>query len=294
MIKGKAVGMAPGTEIVCPACGWHNEPAARMCGGCGTVLPTLAAGTGRTVALPSPAISAGSAGDNEATVVAPQAPPAPVYGQPPPYVPPATGPAAWTLTAPQAARTGGAAHARPPAGRGWRRLLVAVLVLAVLACAGLGAWNAAIRPALHAQVDGALSAALDSAADQMAARLSALPPGVGGTVEIPASLVNDLIQQRLPTDVPVHDVVLQFANGGVRVHYSLLGRPGTLVTQLGSVDGRLVARDTAVYGPLRLIETGPELQRTLAGALARLPHNVAISKARASGDSLFLTAHTTG
>lgn len=291
------MGMVSGTEIVCPACGWHNEPSARMCGGCGTVLPALAArmGTpGATVALPSPPIAPGSAGDNATTVYVPQAPPAPIYGQPPPYVPPASGPAAWTPPTPQTARAGGAVHGRTVAGRGWRRLLVAVLVLAVLACAGLGAWNAAVRPALHTQVDGALAAALDSAADQMASRLSALPPGVGGTVEIPAGLVNDLIQQRLPADVPVRDVVLQFTNGGVRVHYSLLGRDGTLVTQLASVGGRLVAHDTAVYGPLRSIETGPELQRTLAGALARLPHNVAISKVRVSGDSLFLTARTTG
>src|SRR5262249_43401352 len=147
-------------------------------------------------------------------------------------------------------------------------------------CGGLGAWSVVARPVLHERVDGALSAALDTAADNLSASLSALPPGGGGTAEIPAAEGNDLLAQHLPANVPVRDVVLRFANGGVRVHYSLLGRDGAVATQLSIVDGRLVAQDTAVFGPLRLVETGAELQHTLAEALARLPRSITISRLR--------------
>ena len=289
------MGVAPGTEIVCPACGWRNEQTARMCGGCGTLLPSAGGGSrpDATVALPAAPVAgiAGPlAGDDATTVYAPATP---GYGQPPPYVPPTSGPAAWGA-APRALPAGYRAAPGVSVGRTGRRLLVAALLLVVLACGGLGAWSVVARPVLHERVDGALSAALDTAADNLSASLSALPPGVGGTAEIPAAEVNDLLAQHLPANVPVRDVVLRFANGGVRVHYSLLGRDGAVATQLSIVDGRLVAQDTAVFGPLRLVETGAELQHTLAEALARLPRSITISRLRVSDDALFLTVQAAG
>src|SRR5690348_12535280 len=116
-------------EIICPFCGWRNEPTARMCGGCGQPLHTPISAPVDPEAITEPdlrramPIPGGAyAGDRARTR---------------PALPPATPPSRAT--------------ARQRAG--WRLARNVLLALLALGIVGALAWASMVRPALHQRVD---------------------------------------------------------------------------------------------------------------------------------------------
>jgi hypothetical protein len=167
-----------------------------------------------------------------------------------------------------------------------------LLVLVILASVGVGAWALFIRPAIHAQVDGALRHGLNLVVDQAAAHIESLPTPPNGTYRIPGSLLNDTLLNKLPSNAPMKDVQLRLTNGYMSINYTFAGRLGGIKTQLYAEDGGVHARNTTVYGPLKLIESGPELQAALNDALSRLPADLPITSVRAENDALYLTTES--
>lgn len=311
------MGMGPGAgqraqagAIVCPRCGWRNEAIARMCGGCGQPLPPAHL-------MPAPA--AGQAGaTSDATATQPGTPLyaspvddtptvlAPERMVPPPYAPrhPAYRPGAapaWPGAANTHTASTRAVQAAPPHAARVRRgnclvqALVTLLVIALmLACLGVALWSAVIRPPLHAQVDDGIRSAVGTVVDAANTVLGRLQPGLGGNAQIPASLINGQIQRNLPSNFPLHDVSLDFASGGVMVSYTLAGRHGTLYDGLTVRNGRLVARDATVTGPLGLVESSSELQQAVQDELVGLTTHVTITSVSAADHLLTVTVRATG
>ncbi|HKS69028.1 MAG TPA: hypothetical protein VJQ45_01310, partial [Ktedonobacterales bacterium] len=204
-------------------------------------------------------------------------------------------PGAGTRTASaQAVRTA------PPPARAKRgnclvQALVTLLAVALLlACLGVALWSAVIRPPLHAQVDGGIRTAVGTMVDEANTVLGRLPPGLGGSGQISASQINDQIQRDLPANFPLHNVSLDFAAGGVVVYYTLAGRPGSLYDGLAVRNGRLVAHNAAVKGPLGLVESSSELQQAVQDELAGLTTSVAITSVSAADHSLTVTVRSAG
>ncbi|MFI5272517.1 MAG: zinc ribbon domain-containing protein [Ktedonobacterales bacterium] len=237
----------------CPNCGWQNDDTARMCGGCGVPLPSdpFPAQSERTVTMAVPP-GTPATGYDSATVFAPAAAPAA------PYWP--AQPAAGAATR-RAARRGGCA----------RRALLTLLVLAVLlTCGVLSAWTLLIRPPLHAKMDGGIRSALNTLVDTVNARVAQLPPGASGTITVTAADLNAQLITQATARVPIHGVSLDFTDGGVDLNYALGNSQGRLFARLAASGGRLLAQAATVSGPLKLIESGDELQLSVEGALSRL------------------------
>lgn len=288
----------------CGNCGWQATPDARVCGNCGQAL-TPASGWDTWVPT-TPLMPGQSAAPSDPngvlypsdapTLYSPSAASAAGgYAAPPPYepaYPPAPSvPAAPPLAAPYSAARP-AARPRGCAARVGRAVFTLLLVLAILAGVGVGAWALFVRPAIHAQADGALRHGLNLVVDQAAAHIESLPSPPNGTYRIPGSLLNDTLQNKLPANAPVKDVQLRLANGYMSISYQIAGRPGSIKTQLYAEDGGVHARNTTVYGPLKLIESGSELQAALNDALTRLPPDLPITSVRAENDALYLTTES--
>ncbi len=168
-----------------------------------------------------------------------------------------------------------------------------VLVLA-LGCCGIGTWTLVIRPPLHAQVDHGIRAAVGAVVTEANNALGQLPPGDGGTAHIPAALINDQLQSRLPAASPFRDVSLDFSNGAVVVRYTLAGRAGALSAALVAQGGRLEAPSATVRGPLALVESSSELLQAVSDELAGLTSSVAITSATTTNDTLNVTVKASG
>lgn len=290
----------------CTRCGWQNEATARMCGGCGMPLRTSDPGATSNVDI------IGGLGPS-----APPATPEPVAMSYPPDAPTAYAThlhqpqqayaySAPVVTAPP--RQQGAAPAvwaGPAAtdhskkrtqartrGPWWRAPLIALVVLSVLAGGGLGVWAFVIRPPLHAQVDARMRTSLNSAIDQVAARVSQLPKGRALQVTIPASEVEQQIAHNIPPGSPISDIHLHFANGGILISYILNGSTGTITTRLQTNNGRPQAQATQVDYPLGFVESGDEMERTLNDAFTHLPRSLIVLAVSAANDTLTLQVHT--
>ena len=169
-----------------------------------------------------------------------------------------------------------------------------LVVALVLGCLGVALWSAVIRPPLHAQVDGGIRSAVGTVVDEANTVLGRLPPGLGGSAQISASQINDQMQRHLPANLPLHNVSLDFMAGGVVVSYTLSGRHGSLYDGLTTRNGRLVAHDAAVTGPLGLVESSGELQRAVQDELAGLTTSVAINSVSAADHILTVTVRAIG
>ncbi|HEX6798091.1 MAG TPA: hypothetical protein VF116_10320 [Ktedonobacterales bacterium] len=311
------MGMGPGAgqrlpagEVVCQRCGWRNDAIARMCGGCGLPLPlaplmpspTLGqsiASADATATLPGSPLYT-SPVDDTPTVLAPERVVPPPYAPRHPAYRPGAAPAWPGADSRAATASTRAVRAAPSASRTRRgnclaqALVTLLVVVLVLGCLGMALWSAVIRPPLHAKVDGGIRATVGAVVNDANIVLGRLPPGLGGSAQISSSQINDQIQRNLPANLPFHDVSLDFASGGVVVSYTLAGRPGSLYDGLTVQNGRLVARNAAVTGPLALVESSDELQQAVQDELGGLTTHVAITSVSAADHILAVTVRAAG
>ena len=302
MGMGSGTGsQSPEGAIVCPRCGWQNEAIARMCGGCGQPLPVaspMPPASGTTATLPGTPRYASPLDDTPTVHVPERMAPPPYAPRHPAYRPGAA--AAWPGTADTHTASTRAVSAAPRAARARHgnclvQALVTLLVVAlVLACLGMALWSAVIRPPLHARVDGGIRTAVGTVVDEANAVLGRLPPGLGGSAKIPASQIDDQIQRNLPANLPLRNISLDFTAGGVVVSYILAGRSGSLYDGLAVRDGRLVAHNAAVKGPLGLVESSSELQQAVQDELAGLTTSVAVTSVSAADHILTVTVRAVG
>jgi hypothetical protein len=255
--------------IQCPHCGWQNEMSAVMCGGCGQLLRTEAATPSGTRASAS-----WSAAQRDPAAAASSDLPT-LYGTAAPAPVPSRG-----------ARTGGPAAAAPawPGGpgapaSGARRkrsgglagvALALVLSLAVLVALGAAAWGLFIRPAIHAQVDAAISSALNAA-------IATVPPvpeqallAVGSKITVSQDETNAVLRRELPQNSGLDSASVVYQPGVVELLYSAYGQSGTIDTSLQVRNKQVVATNTHVSGLLGWVESGPELESTLNQAFGQL------------------------
>jgi hypothetical protein len=245
--------MAP--PITCPRCGWSNHAAARVCGGCGQALRALGSplGATQTVPLARPLVAGGAS----------------IYGALP-DAPTQVAAPVW----PGAARR---AEAPPPARRRSRAgscllrgLLGVAIALVVVVALVAAAWELAVRPYVHAQVDGAIGNGLSQA-------VASIPPIpdqalklVGAQFSVNAADVNAMVVNQLPRGSGLDGLSVAFEPGTIELDYNAFGQPGAIRTTLRVQNDALVANQTQVSGPLGWVESGDELQATLDQALAQL------------------------
>lgn len=273
-------------DVMCERCGWRNAAPARVCGGCGQPLrqvnvPGYGAAGGGGSAL------AGTYAADAATLYQPQIPAAgasmPMAGYSGPDTQPDYARPAWPRgTAGEVAEP----PRRPRSGP--RRLLSAVMILAVVAGVLLGAWVVAIRPAIHGAVDGRIRSVLNSGVDQVPnVPFLALVGPVN--VHLSASDVNDMLARELPADSPVSDPHVRFANGQVVVTFTAAGQQGQVTTRLVDVDGRLKAENTQVSCPLCVVESDTEMQSAINDSLSQLPSSYNVTQFSVGQDEINLT-----
>lgn len=303
------MGMGTSADaIVCPRCGWRNDTIARMCGGCGQPLPLplppatpAGASFGGTATLPGATYYASPADDTPTVLAADRtslAPP-PDVARHPAYRPGAAPTPAWPASGgrPAAAPTARGAPRTAPSRRAncLVQALVTLLVVAlVLGCLVVSTWALAIRPPLHAQVDGGIRSAMGAMVDAANTALGQLTPGEGGSAQIPASEVNDQLQHDLPANQPLRNLSLDFSANGVMVKYTLSGHAGELFAGLAAQGGRLVARSANVTGPLALVESSSELLQAVRDELAGLTTSVAITSVSTADHTLSIAVMAGG
>ncbi len=235
--------------IQCARCGWLNDPGARMCGGCGR----------RLVASVTNAPMKGGVPADEAI----------------------TDPELQTVAAPRGRAT---PIAPPPLPTGRRMspvarvFLILGVVILILVCVCAGAWGLVIRPSLHNQVDGSIRAQMDNLADQANAALIEAIPTIqanrGSFVRsVAASTLNQQIAASASSQSPVSNTHVSFADGQLKITFDSNNQQNSITTTLGTASGHLVARGTTVTGLIALVESGPELESSINGALGRLPPN---------------------
>jgi hypothetical protein len=244
-------------EIVCANCGWHNEPPAMMCGGCGRPLRSVAARM-------APERSTIDLEDTlpDIPVVEPHTTPTSAIAVPKPRSPQPT---------------------QPTERRLHRRLLTGCLVtLAILLAVAIGTWVVIIRPVAHTIVDHELRNTLEGATSQV----PVFPPG---TISVTEAQINQLLAGHNFGRVPIRQTTAKFRGGAVNIIYALPITGGTVTTKLVARNGRLFAEDTHVEGLAGLIETGDELQVTLNDALALLPQDDSFGSVTAQNGTLSVT-----
>lgn len=294
--------------IICTRCGWHNESAARMCGGCGQPLGTFGAApinapSGPRRADGSPLTSSGIGRDAPAGY-----PPGDAYSSldptrsldygtvasPQPGVMPARWPASAQPTQPAYAPSVQPAKRR--GGSCLQRTLMTLLVLVVVtSCCGAGLWNFVFRPWLHTTTDSQIRTGLDTVFDEASNSLDqALPLLPAGTaltdVPIKAADLNTRIQEAAAKNgVPAGSQVHFIGRDGIQVTYLLSGKPHTATTHLYIVDGRIKARDTTDDFPLNAIESSSELETTINEALTHLTPSLHMTDLHMDGDTFYFS-----
>lgn len=247
--------------VICPRCGWSSEVTARVCGGCGQLLP--AAGS--------------SAASSDATI------------------PDVWGGAVYDAEVPLAGtqHAENRAFSRPQAAAGARPsrrhrfggcLLAAIMTFALLCAVGALAWASAVRPMLHARVDSTIHQQLADAAAQM----PALPPG---TYSLPVSGLENALLAQLPQPLTAQHFDIVGDPPALKLSFTTYQVPGQVTVQLGVRNGALVATGARVTGPLGLIESGSELQATITSAFAGMAaHDPLTSVSVRNGQLEFVTA----
>jgi hypothetical protein len=250
-------------EIICPQCGWRNEPTARMCGGCGQPLHTPIAPPADPEAITDPDLR--------------RATPFPGYAPPGGYADDVARTQPAILPEALPARTG--VTKRDARARLARNVLLALLVLTIV---GALAWASVIRPALHQRVDSLLRTILDTDA----ATVVAVQPG---TYAITAASLNAYLAEHPIANSPLTDPQVHFTDGKAIVTFHLLGGQGSVSTVLYAVNGRFFATSTVVDGWLSLVESGDELQAAINEALSYLPASEHVQSSQAENDLLVVT-----
>lgn len=270
-------------ERRCPSCGWENEASARMCGGCGRPLRASSGGpagssysVGRYDARgPYGTYGQGTGGRAEFGDAEATDPDMPTVRDYPPvqrYTPPVP---------PYPARRA-APRQTSVRRRSTSVAAIALVLIALLALLGVGAWSAAIRPQLHQQVDAVLRAQALS----MVATVNRVPAIPSTTVSLTGDQATANLQASVPSDVPLQNVQVSFQGGRTVVSFTTYGMNGTVSTQLVTANGRLAATNTTVDGPVGLVESGGELQDTLNAALGTLRHDVTIKQVSEQNNTL--------
>lgn len=258
----------PSSAFTCARCGWHNEPTARMCGGCGQPLA-------RAAMTP----------EDAAEVTLPEG---------------AWFPASAAMPAPDFLAGQGAAWSRPgtvpppgPAPRGVaprqqrthrlrRALLAALLVCGVVVLAGVVGWGAIVRPMVHRRVDATVRAELSAVAGQV----PILPPG---RYAIAAVSLQSALHASAAPGSPGRSAVVFFGGNRIVVTYTIRGIAGSAATTLTTSAGRLVPENTQVRGVLGLVESGSELQAAIARACEQLPSADNFAHATANNGEFVIT-----
>jgi hypothetical protein len=249
--------------IQCARCGWHNEATAIMCGGCGQPLRAAQPAYQPPATVPwsqapaaQPATPQRLSGGHDA----------PTWPAPGGWAPAAAAPAAPV--------------ARPRRSSCLSGCLWSLLItLALFTALAVGVWSLVLRPAIHAQADGAL-------AKGIGALVASVPPIpeqalqiAGSKVTISEASSNDALRQLSGTAGIQNLVTVRYAPGIVRVQYDVRGNAGEITMQPRARDGRIEVVNVHVTGILGWIESGQELQATLNRELAPLsgktPHGFA-------------------
>jgi hypothetical protein len=252
--------------IQCARCGWHNEATAIMCGGCGQPLRTA------SPSYPPPATAQWA----EAPAT-PPAVPAPRHvsgaGNAPTW--PASGGWAPPNATPAATRTARRRRAGCLSGCLWTLAITAALFALLVA----GIWGLVVRPAVHAQADGALASGIGA----LIAGVPAIPEQAlqftGPTLTVSEASTNDVLRQAVPAVNGLQALTARYTPGVARVHYAVRGWAGDITMRPLVRGGQITVEDVHVTGILGWFESGPELQVTLNRQLAALtgktPHGFA-------------------
>jgi hypothetical protein len=163
-----------------------------------------------------------------------------------------------------------------------RVAIIGLIVVLLVALAGLGAWAAIIRPQLHQQLDDALRAQLNG----IVTTVNQQPVVPTTTVNITASQVTQTLQTQLPSSLPIQDLRVSFGGGRVSVAFTTGGFAGAVSTALTVHNGRLVASATEVDGPLALVESGGDMEQALNAALGKLRTDVTVKQITLDKDTM--------
>lgn len=155
-----------------------------------------------------------------------------------------------------------------------------LITLALFMALAVGAWSLVLRPALHAQADGALANGIGT----LVAGVPPIPEQAlliaGPKVTISEASTNDALRQVAGAAGMQNVVAVRYAPGVVHVQYDVRGNTGEITMQPRARDGRIEVVNVHVTGILGWVESGQELQATLNRELAPLsgktPHGFAV------------------
>jgi hypothetical protein len=150
-------------------------------------------------------------------------------------------------------------------------LTVLVFLLLVV---GTG-WLFLLRPYLHNIAQTQLDHAMSSGVQQIPPTIVALPPGKLPVVE---NSINNLIVLNLAPSDPIKNPSTLIAPDGIHISFQLYGFGCTVSAKPALQNGRLVATNVAVNGPIGLImspeELTPLLNQRLSDAQNQLKHPI--------------------
>jgi hypothetical protein len=144
------------------------------------------------------------------------------------------------------------------------RGLLTLIVLLLLLGAG---WYFALRPYLHAMVQGKIDQAFSQAAQQIPPQLSQAP---AGPVTITENVFNNLIQLTMPPDSVVKQAVVHISASEFRIDFQVFGMPCDVTTVPQVVNTRLTVTSVHVEGIIGLIMSNAEMTAILNKDLAGL------------------------
>jgi hypothetical protein len=154
--------------------------------------------------------------------------------------------------------------------------IVGCLSLLVLLLLVVGAgWIFLLRPYLHNMAQDQLDRAMNSGVDQIPQAALLLPPGA---LPVGENSINNLIVLNLAPSDPIKNPSTQITPDGIHISFQVYGLNSSIFTKPALQNGRLVATNVAVDGPISLImtpdELTPLLNKHLSDAQDRLHHPI--------------------
>ncbi len=152
--------------------------------------------------------------------------------------------------------------------------LVGCLSLLVLLLLVVGAgWIFLLRPYLHNMAQDQLDRAMNSGVEQIPLAAALLPPG---PLPVGENSINNLIVLNLAPSDPIKNPATQITPNGIHISFQVYGFSSSISTRPALQNGRLVATNVTVDGPISLImtpaELTPLLNQHLSDAQDRIRH----------------------